>query len=135
MTDGTDRQTTTEERASGLETPARTLDRLAADVPNIHGVWARDVYAGDWVIVRTRNSVYSLAALGDGRFSVAGGWFTATRAEATLVRVIGCTWGGRAILTGLVAAPGMFVEFDNGVHTTRVREVRVLRGTAGVQPH
>jgi hypothetical protein len=35
----------------------------------------------------------------------------------------------------MVAAPGMFVEFDNGVRTTRVREVHVLRGNAGMTPH
>lgn len=117
------------------EVRVQTLDRITADARDAHGVWGRDVRAGDWVIVRTRNSVYSLAALGDGRFSVAGGWFAAKCAEATPVRVVGCTWGGRAILTGMVAAPGMFVEFDNGVHTTRVREVRLLRGTAGLEPH
>ena len=46
------------------------------------------------------------------------------------MRVLGCTWGGRAILTEMIAAPGMFIEFDNGVQTTRVREVKVLRGGA-----
>ncbi len=44
------------------------------------------------------------------------------------VRVVGCTWGGSAILLRMVAAPGMCIEFDNGVRTTRAREVRVLRG-------
>lgn len=135
MTQDMNRQATTEVRASEFRTRAHTLDRITADARDIHGVWARDVRAGDWVVVHTRNSVYSLSALGDGRFSVAGGWFAAMGADATPVGVAGCTWGGRAILTGMVAAPGMFVEFDNGVRTTRVREVRVLRGTAGVEPH
>ena len=121
--------------ASQTETRAHTLDRITADARDMQGVWAKDVRAGDWVVVRTRNSVYSLAALGDGRFSVAGGWFAATDAEATPVRVIGCTWGGQAILTEMVAAPGMFLEFDNGVRTTRVRQVRVLRATTGAEVH
>lgn len=112
-------------------TQVHTLDGLTADARDVPGVWARDVCAGDWVVVRTRNSVYSLATLGDGRFSVAGGWFAASGADGTPVRVVGCTWGGCAILTGLVAAPGMCVEFDNGVRTTRVRDVRVVRGSAG----
>lgn len=114
---------------------AHTLDQITAHAEGTRGVWARDVRAGDWVVVRTRNSVYSLASLGDGRFSVAGGWFAAKCAEATPVRVNGCTWGGSAILTGMVAAPGMFLEFDNGVRTTRVREVSVLRGAAGADVH
>jgi hypothetical protein len=44
-----------------------------------------------------------------------------------VVRILGCTWGGRAILTDMLAAPGMFIEFDNGVQTTRIQHVRLLR--------
>jgi hypothetical protein len=111
-------------------TGAHTLERMADRARTIQGVWASDVKAGDWVIVRTKNSVYSLAALGDGRFQVAGGWFASHGDAPRLVRILGCTWGGRAILTEMVAAPGMFVEFDNGVQTTRVRDVRVMRDGA-----
>ena len=109
---------------------ARTLDRLSAHARIVEGVWARAVRPGDWVVVRTKNSVYSLSAAGDGTFEVAGGWFQAHDAEATPVRVAGCTWGGRALHTGLVAAPGMCLEFGNGVRTTRIREVRLIRGQA-----
>ena len=42
-------------------------------------------------------------------------------------RVIGCTWGGSAVLTRMIAAPGMYLEFDNRVRTTRIKEVRHLR--------
>ena len=48
---------------------ARTLDRIVAHAQQIEGIWAQEVEAGDWVVVRTRNSVYSLAALGDGKTS------------------------------------------------------------------
>ncbi len=105
----------------------RTLDRIAAATPDLRGVRASDVRPGDWVLVRTRNSVYSLAALGDGRFAASGGWFAADGAAATPIRVVGCTWGGSAIVTGLVAAPDMYVEFENGVRTTRVSEVQLIR--------
>jgi hypothetical protein len=46
----------------------RTLNRLAEHAPAIDGVRVDAVRPGDWVIVHTRNSVYSLAALGGGRF-------------------------------------------------------------------
>jgi len=108
-------------------TRVQTLDRIAAVAPDVRGVRASDVRAGDWVMVRTKNSVYSLVALGDGRFAIRGGWFESEGADATPIRVAGCTWGGSAILTGLIAAPDMFMEFENGVRTTRVREVRLLR--------
>jgi len=110
-------------------TGAHTLERMAASARTIPGVWVSDVKAGDWVVIKTKNSTYSLAVLGDGRFQVSGGWFESHGGHARLVRILGCTWGGRAILTEMVAAPGMFIEFDNGVQTTRVREVRVMRNS------
>lgn len=106
----------------------RTLNRIAEQAPQIEGVRVDAVRPGDWVIVHTRNSVYSLASLGDGRYVVAGGWFKNAGREADPVGINGCTWGGPAIHTGLIAAPGMYLEFDNGVRTTCIRQVRLVRG-------
>jgi len=114
---------------------ARTLDAILNHAATVEGVWADDVQVGDWVVVHTRNSVYCLAAVGRGEFEVAGGWFAAQGLDSTRVRVVGCTWGGCAILTDLIAAPGMFIEFDNRVKTTRVREVRVFPGGASAAFH
>ena len=108
----------------------RVLDRLADAACEVRGARASDLHADDWVMVRTKNSVYTLAVVGDGTFIVAGGWFALEGIESMRVRVAGCTWGGSAILTGMVAAPGMFLEFSNGVRTTRIGEVRVLRADA-----
>ncbi len=112
----------------GQTSIARTIDRLAAVAPELDGVRASDVRPGDWIVVRTKNSTYALSAVGDGTFMVSGGWFAAEHQEPARVRVAGCTWGGSAILLSMIAAPGMCIEFDNGVRTTRAREVRVLRG-------
>jgi hypothetical protein len=105
---------------------ARTLDRLVESTDDIDGVWADALRVGDWVVIRTKNSVYSLAVLGFGLYRVAGGWFKASDKEDQDVRIAGCTWGGAAIHTRLVAAVGMYLEFDNGVRTTRIREVTVM---------
>jgi hypothetical protein len=86
-----------------------------------------DLAAGDRVIVRTKNSVYSLRACGDGTFTVSGGWFDAQRVSPTTLGVNGCTYGGRAIRYDIVAAPGLFLEFENNVCTTRIRRVDVVR--------
>lgn len=106
---------------------SRTLDLLSEHARTIDGIRAGDVEAGDRLVVRTRHSLYTLTALGNGVFRVAGGWFAANAQESDEVRIVGCTWGGRAILTNLVAAPGMCIEFDNSVRTTSVRDVRLLR--------
>jgi hypothetical protein len=119
------------------ENVARTLDRIVETSSGIEGIWAHDLAPGDWVVIKTRNSTYSLACQGDGCYRVAGGWFAAEKAEDRDVRIAGCTWGGAVIHTKLVAAVGMFLEFDNGVRTTRIREARLIRGGShtGLKEH
>lgn len=113
---------------------ARTLTRLATAAPGLDGVWKHDTRQGDWIIVRTKNSTYALAVQDDLTVVVSGGWFETVAPGEHRVRISGCTWGGSAILTGMMAAPGMCIEFGNGVRTTRVREVEVIRDVAG-RPH
>lgn len=108
---------------------SRTLGSLTRCAAETDSIRERDLAVGDFVLVRTRNSLYFLAFLGGGAYQVSGGWFDKQGPEPAVVRVNGCTWGGHAILTGMVAAPGMFIEFDNGLGTTRIQEVRLLRWT------
>ena len=120
--------------ASGVRKPvgacwARTLaaivDRARADEADV--VRKSQLNLGDRVIVRTRNSVYSLCALGDDTFAVSGGWFERGGDAPTLVTVNGCTYGGSVIRHDVVAGPGLFLEFGNNVLTTRIQDVRVVR--------
>ena len=109
----------------------RTLDRIVETASDIEGIWAHDVRPGDFLVVKTRNSTYSLAVLDNGLHRATGGWFATNSDNGSDVRIAGCTWGGAVIHTRLLAAIGMFLEFDNGVRTTRIREVRLIRGTDG----
>lgn len=115
----------------------QSLDRLASAAAVVDGVRAGDLEPGDCLVIRTRNSTYVLRANADGTFDAEGGWF-ARQDEASAKagrRVLGCTWGGSALLKGMIAAPGMFLEFDNSVRTTRIREVRHLRAAAAPTIH
>ena len=119
-----------------------SIERLASAAAVVDGVRVGDLEPGDCLVVRTRNSIYTLRLNADGTFDAEGGWFARQEdAEANAAslpaeasertgrrrRVVGCTWGGSALLTRMIAAPGMFLEFDNRVRTTRIREVRHLR--------
>lgn len=112
----------------GLDTGARPLDALMALGARLPTVRRADLHAGDRVIVATRNSTYSLYVLEDGSFWAEGGWFDRNGPSPQRVQVNGCTFGGRAIKTDIVAAPGLFLEFDNLVTTTRIRDAKVVRG-------
>ena len=123
----------------------QSLERLASAAAVVDGVRAGDLEPGDCLVIRTRNSVYVLRVNADGTFDAEGGWFSRqqesglpaeTPAKAGLgLKIAGCTWGGSAILTRMIAAPGMFLEFGNRVRTTRIREVRHLRCAAAPTIH
>lgn len=105
----------------------RTLGAIVEQAHIAAAVQKSDLACGDQVIVRTRNSVYSLWTLGDGAFAVSGGWFDKQQLSPALVGINGCTYGGSVIRHDVVAAPGLFLEFGNGVSTTRIVEVRLIR--------
>lgn len=107
--------------------PARSLERLTREAAAIDGVKRGELSVGDRVIVATRNSIYSITACADESYLVAGGWFDLNHSSPARVRVNGCTLGGSCLLTQLIAAPGLFIEFGNSVRTTRVRHVRMIR--------
>jgi len=109
------------------------VDELAEAAGLVGGVRRRDLEPGDRVIVSTKNSVYSLTARADGSFNVSGGWFEREGDGDTNVEVLGCTAGGHALFTEHIAAPGLFLEFAEGLRTTRIRTVRRISGKAEEQ--
>jgi hypothetical protein len=106
----------------------RTLGAIVEQTRGDEVVRKGELSAGDRVIVSTRNSIYSLWALGGDSFAVSGGWFDKTDEAPTVVTINGCTYGGSVIRHDVVAARGLFLEFGNNVSTTRIQSVRVLRG-------
>ena len=100
------------------------LDGLTEAADLVDGVRRRDLDPGDRVVISTRNSVYSLTARADGTFEAMGGWFEREGEGATRVEIRGCTAGGHAIFTDHIAAVGLFMEFDDGLRTTRIKSVR-----------
>jgi hypothetical protein len=108
---------------------ARTLGAVVQHASLSDAVRKDDLQFGDRVIVRTRNSVYSLWSLGGDEFAVSGGWFDQNGPSPMKITVNGCTYGGSMIRYDVVAAPGLFLEFGNSVATTRIKEVRVERGS------
>ena len=115
---------TYDKQESGIR--GRTLNNISRYAGRLPVTRNRDLEPGDCVIVSTKNSVYRLHALGGNEFHVSGGWFDRNPSQGT-VTVNGCTFGGLAIWTDVVAAKGLFLEFGNSVSTTRIQDVRVVR--------
>lgn len=110
-----------------LMVPACTLQDRAEQLTAVDAVRREDLAWGDRVCVTTRNSVYSIWVLADGTYYVSGGWFDQRRLSPLRTTINGCTFGGTAIGHDIVAAAGLFLEFGNGVQTTRIQRVSVIR--------
>jgi len=121
----------------GPDSPAggASLEALIERARHSEGVRRADLQPGDRLVVQTKNSAYSILALGDGRYLVTGGWFDRKGVSPATVTINGCTFGTRAILTDLVAGRGLFIEFGNNVVTTRIRSFKVLRTEADATVH
>jgi hypothetical protein len=114
----------------GRRPRVRRLEDLARAADALEGVRRDELSPGDRLIVATRNSLYALVVGADGGFSVSGGLYQREGRAAVRVGVCGCSAGGSAIFTRLVAAPGLFLEFEDGTRTTRIQRVRVVRTAA-----
>jgi len=109
------------------------IENLAEAAGVVGGVRRQDIEIGDRIIVSTKNSVYSLTARADGSFEVSGGWFEREGEGTVSVEILGCTAGGHALFTDHLAAPGLFMEFADGLRTTRIRTVRRIAAEGAVQ--
>ena len=99
------------------------LEQAGCSRPALKGELDR----GDYVLVTTENSVYSIQVLEDATYRVCGGWFDRQRLSPVTTSIAGCTWGGSVIKRDIVAARGLHLEFGNRVLTSRIREVLVIR--------
>jgi hypothetical protein len=85
-----------------------------------------ELLPGDWVLVKTCNSVYSIRKVDGERCLVSGGWFDRHGLTPAITAVAGCTWGGCMIKTDIVAAWGLCLEFRNRVITSPIRTIVYL---------
>jgi len=92
-----------------------------------------DLVPGDRLLVRTRNSWYTICAVGPDLYEVSGGWFDRQERRAPTT-IAGCTFGGRAIDTRVLAGRGLFLEFGNQVTTTRIQHVCLIRSVETRRP-
>ena len=103
-----------------------TLDRMTHSAHLFPEIRKDEVRKGDWVIMRTMKSVYTLHSLGDGLYEVCGGWFDKKGVGPMRIGVAGATWGGSVIMPQVLAACGMCVEFRNRLITSPVKKIVIM---------
>ncbi len=109
---------------TGLE---RTLEAIVNGTGRLKEVRKAELNLGDWVLVTTLNSTYSIRVLEEDLYSISGGWFDREGLSPLRTSITGCTWGGSAIKVDIVAACGLHLEFGNRVVTSPIQNVSVMR--------
>jgi len=104
----------------------QTLDRIIEGIAQLKEVRKEDLKFGDLVLIKTKNSLYSVYVLEAGDYLVCGGWFDRKGLSPKKVSIAGCTWGGSILKADTIAACGLHLEFSNRVITTPIQKVYVL---------
>ena len=104
------------------------LEKIIESTSHLSQVRKAELQFGDMVLIKTRNSLYSISVLESDYYLVSGGWFDRKGLSPTKASISGCTWGGSIIKVDTLAACGLHIEFGNRVVTTIIKKVSVLRG-------
>lgn len=99
------------------------LKNLADTSDKLSNVYKHKVEYGDLVYLKTLNSLYIIKVLNEGEYLVSGGWFDRQKLSPHKINIRGCTWGGTAIKTDIIAAPGLCIEFGNNLITSRIHKI------------
>ncbi len=77
-----------------------SLEEVVHRADEIQKVPKGSLEPGDYVFVKTVNSLYSICKREDNLFEVRGGWFDRKGLSPALIPIRGCTWG--VVLSTLV---------------------------------
>jgi hypothetical protein len=105
----------------------QSLDLIIEQSEKLKQVRKADLRFGDWLIVVTLNSIYSIRVIENGFYLVSGGWFDKNGLSPLKTTINGCTWGGSIIKVDIAAACGLCLEFGNRVVTSLIQKIVVVR--------
>ena len=114
-------------RGMDTETNSLHLRAIIDSAKRLEVVKKAELNSGDCVQITTRNSSYWIQALENGLYLISGGWVELHGSSPLKTTIPGCSWGGSAIKGDIVAACGLHLEFGNGVVTSKIQKVTVIR--------
>ncbi len=103
---------------TGLE-----LSNLTRTIGEFPQLYKHKLEYGDQIYLKTLNSLYIIKVTDTGEYLVSGGWFDSQNLSPYKINIRGCTWGGTAIKTDIIAAPGLCIEFSNNLITSKITKV------------
>lgn len=86
-----------------------------------------EISTGDWIVVKTMNSVYVLTAGHAQQFRVSGGYFEKSPSGPVKTTVTGCGWGGSFMKFDAIAVCGLRMEFGNRIITSTISAFAIFK--------
>ena len=103
------------------------LKRIVKGTEKLEKIGKSQLEVGDYLFVKTINSLYSICKKENNQYEVSGGWFDRKGLSPAVLSIRGCTWGGSIIHLEVVAACGLFLEFGNNLTTSPIRKIVVIK--------
>ncbi len=110
-----------------MNKPGQSLDRIIERIDQLKQISKNDLEHGDFIFVKTRNSVYHIRKAEDNLYEVSGGWFDRNGISPHRLTIRGCTWGGSIINIRMAAACGFCLEFGNNLVTSPVNKIILFK--------
>lgn len=96
------------------------LSRFAERVEKLPALYKSEVEIGDYIMVKTQNSIYKLQACSGREYLVNGGRFDRKKQSPIRTTITGCGLGSAFVKIDLIAACGLRIEFGNRVITSSI---------------
>ena len=106
-----------------------SLEHIIKSDDLLKQVYKKHLNLGDYIIVKTTNSVYKICKQNDFMFEVQGGWFDKEGLSPALLTIRGCTLGGSSIQHRIIAACGLCLEFGNNLVTSPIQKIVVVKAS------
>jgi hypothetical protein len=105
----------------------QSLDRIIERIDKLKHISKNSLEYGDFIFVRTRNSIYKMRKAEEDLYEVWGGWFDRKGLSPKRLTIRGCTWGGSVINISMAAACGLCLEFGNNLITSPVIGIILIK--------
>lgn len=96
------------------------LSIFTEQVQKLPALYKSKVEIGDYILVKTQNSIYKLRALKGNEYHVSGGRFDRKKQSPIQITITGCGQGSAFVKIDLIAACGLRIEFGNKVITSSI---------------
>jgi len=105
----------------------QSLDRIVEKIDQLRYISKQELAPGDYIFVKTRNSIYKIRKAEGDLYQVSGGWFDRHGISPHQLTIRGCTWGGSIINIQMAAGIGLCLEFGNNLITSPVSKIIMFK--------